>query len=103
MTCGCQQEILEMTQNVRTDGVALITSDQQVNQIRGLLNVLSRIDVEVVVPEVQQHFFELVVRIYSAKNLGLLEVLAGNQPGRPPELGLAAQLWNRSETLRRKL
>ncbi len=99
-----QQQILEMTEHVRPDGVALIASDQHMLQILNLrkVKVLTLIHIEVVEPEIDQHFFQLPVGIQRAKNLGFLEILASDRTRRALPLSFAAKLGKRRQTLGRK-
>src|SRR5262249_14749958 len=53
----CEQHVLEVSKNVRTDGIALITGQQQATGSLAIEHI------EMVHPEVNQHFLELTVRI----------------------------------------
>ena len=79
-----------MSQHVRADRVALVTSNQQMDQVLYLRNVLGLIHIEVVEPEIHHYFFQLPVGIYRAENLASLRSLADDLPGRLPELSLPA-------------
>src|SRR5438132_13764296 len=65
MVSCCEQHVFEMTEDVRTDRITL-----EAGEIKTILS-FSVEDVEVVHPEIDEHFFKLAIRINSAVQLVL--------------------------------
>ena len=63
-----QQQVLELTQHVGANGVALVTGQQRT------ILLLAFVHIEVVEPEIREHFFQLPVGIDRADHLGLPQV-----------------------------
>jgi hypothetical protein len=86
MTGRREQHVLEAPEHVRTDGVALITREQHAH---GSLAVEH---VEVIHPEVDEYFLELMVRIDRAIQLVLDELEVHELLRLGGSHGFAAQL-----------
>ena len=102
MSRGGQQHILEVAKNVGADGIALVAPDQHMDQVIRLGDVLIQVHIEVVEPEIHQHFFQLPVGIQRAKNFGLFQILAHDLPGYLLEISLAAQFGKGGHNLHRE-
>src|SRR5271167_3115722 len=62
--CRRDQQVLEFAQHTRPDDITLVRSDQI------MISALTDEDVEVVEPEIGEHFFELTVAVNRAQQLG---------------------------------
>ena len=91
---GGFQQVAELAQHVRADGVALVFGGQVT------VGSLVHEDVEMVEPEIGQHFVQLAIAIDGAQNLTLLEVAHHNLRRSGGELDAAAQLRRRGHEQR---
>jgi hypothetical protein len=82
---GSAQQILELAEDVRANGVAFIGRDQIT------VGAFFQEDVEVVIPEIHEHFFQLAVAVDGAKEFGPHEVLRHHGLGPIGALDAAAQ------------
>ena len=84
-----EEQVFEMTEHMRADHVALVGGDHVA--VRAFIEK----DVEVVVPEIGQHFFELAVAVDGAEQFGFGEVLIDYLHGAVEDLDSAAKVGRR--------
>ena len=80
-----QQHVLELAKNMRTNGIALVGRHQKA------IIALFEEYVEMVVPEIDQHFIQLSVAVYRAQKLALAQIIGGNGLWRCVDQQLALQ------------
>src|SRR5690349_12317735 len=93
MACGCEQQILEMPENVRTDRVSFVAGEEWT------ILRLALIYVEVVEPKIDEHLFELPVRIDCAIHFALAQIAQDHLIRLSRPLAFASQIRKGSQVL----
>src|SRR5665213_525195 len=83
---GGEKQVFEFAEYVRPDDIALVTGDHQA--VRAFIDI----DVEVVVPEIGEHFIQLAIAVYGAQQLAGDKILIDHLERTAEDLDFAAKV-----------